>query len=95
MFLESVLSAKTKPERDADHELPYDPSPKPNINSALCFVICSNFAFREDKVYVRVLDMFCCWLAKRSSLLCTAVVRSLLVLRSIWYSLNIKNIPEE
>lgn len=81
--------------RDADREPPYESSPKPNINNALCFVICSNFAFTEEKIYARVLDMFCCLLEKWSTLLCIGMVRSFLILRSIWYSLNIKNIPEE
>lgn len=36
-------------QRDAAFELPCDSSPKLNINSTRYFVICSNFAFREEK----------------------------------------------
>lgn len=37
-------------QRDADFELPCDSSPKLNINSTEYFVICSNFAFKEEKI---------------------------------------------
>lgn len=84
MFFESVPEAKTKSETHTDHELPYDSSPKPNV-SALCFVVCSNFAFREERIHVRVLDMFCL-LQKWSPLLCVAMVGSFLILKPIWYS---------
>lgn len=48
-----------------------------------------------EKIYVWVLDTFCCSLQNWSTLLCIGMVRSFLILRSIWYSLKIKNIPEE
>lgn len=79
-------------QRDAAFELPCDSSPKLNINSTRYFVICSNFAFREEKIKCY---RFCCSLQKWSALLCIARVRSFILLRSIWYSLKIKNLPEE
>jgi len=63
------------------------------VHCVLQFV--QTLLLEKKKIYVWVLDTFCCLLEKWSTLICIGIVRSFLILRSIWYSLNIKNIPEE